>query len=188
MNIDEFKINIERHVKICIEELSKDNSFFDPTIKRYELRLNKSYETILLCNSAVIRVKQLKNKETRLELSKKHMDLFGLQNEVKYTNSEVHWGKLSFDESVAIQIINNIKAVFERCYTDESVESFGCCSRYNECSDEMKCIHPDIKFAKGCYYKIHLENERIFYGKNRNIDHLPSSHRQNNSGGKRVRS
>ncbi|MBN1366181.1 MAG: hypothetical protein JW976_15355, partial [Syntrophaceae bacterium] len=57
MNIDEFKGHIERHVKACIEELSKDNNFFDPTIKRYELRLNKGCETILLCNSAVIRVK-----------------------------------------------------------------------------------------------------------------------------------
>lgn len=181
MNIDEFKGHIERHVKACIEELSKDNNFFDPTIKRYELRLNKGCETILLCNSAVIRVKQLKNKEIHLELSKKHLDLFGLQNEVKYTKSEVNWGKLLFDESVATQIINNIKAVFERCYADTSVESFGCCSRYNECSDAMKCIHPDIKVAKGCCYKIHLENGRIFYGKNRNIDHLPGGHSQNNS-------
>ncbi|MFA4916340.1 MAG: hypothetical protein WC560_06690 [Syntrophales bacterium] len=180
MNIDEFKINIERHVNVCIKELAKDNSFFDPTIKRYELRPNKGYETILLCNSAVIRVKQSKNKETRMELSKKYIDLFGLQNEVKYTTSEVYWGKLTFDESVAIQIIDNIKVVFERCYTNESVESFGCCSRYNECSDEKKCLHPDIKFAKGCHYKMHLENGLIFYGKNRNIEHLSGSRNQKN--------
>lgn len=174
MDIDEFKINIERHVKTCIEELSKDNRFFDNTIKGYELRLNKGYETILLCNSAVIRIILSKTNETSLQLSEKHLDLFGLQNEVRFTKSDVNWGKVSFNDSVAIQIINNIKAVFERCYLDESVESFSCCSRYEECSDEKKCIHPDIKFAKGCYYKMNLENGRIFYGKNRNTEHLPS--------------
>jgi len=181
MNIDEFKINIERRVIACIESISKDNSFFDPSIKRYELRLNKGHETILLCNSAVIRVKQFKSKEPRLELPKKYIDLSGLQNLAKYTDSEINWGKLPFTESVTTQVINNIKAIFEQCYMDESVESFGCCSRYNECSNEMKCLHPDIKFAKGCIYKTHLENGRIFYGKNRNIDHLFDGHSQNKS-------
>lgn len=176
MNIDEFKINIEKNVSASIEEISKDNSFFDPTIKRYEIRINKGYETILLCNSAVIRVRQFKNKEPHLELPRKYIDLSGLQNEAKYTNSETNWGKLLFSESVTTQVINNIKAIFEQCYMDESVESFGCCARYKECSDEIKCLHPDIKFAKGCIYKTHLENGRIFYGKNRNIDKIPENH------------
>ena len=73
MNIDEFKIDIERHVRACIEELSKDNSFFDLTKERYELRCNKGYNTILFCNIAVIRIKQSKNKETSFELSKKYL-------------------------------------------------------------------------------------------------------------------
>lgn len=47
--------------------------------------------------------------------------------------------------------------------------SFGCCSRYVQCSDEKMCVQPDKEFAKGCHYKINLENNRIFYGKNKNI-------------------
>lgn len=48
-------------------------------------------------------------------------------------------------------------------------ESFGCCSRYIECSDAKKCIHPNQLTAMACIYKKSLESGRIFYGKNRNI-------------------
>jgi hypothetical protein len=136
MNIDEFKISIESHVKVRIEELSKGNDSFDDTIKGYELKVNKDSETILLCNCAVIKIIQSKNKEIGLKLSKKYLDLFELQNEAKFTKSETNWGRLPFNESAPVQIINNIKAVFDRCYLNPSVESFGCCSRYEECREE----------------------------------------------------
>lgn len=46
---------------------------------------------------------------------------------------------------------------------------FGCCSRYEACSDAGHCIHPDIMFAAQCAYRENLANGRIFYGKNKNI-------------------
>ena len=48
-------------------------------------------------------------------------------------------------------------------------ESFGCCSRFNECSDAKKCISPYPDLAEGCMYRTNLEAGRIFYGKNRNV-------------------
>lgn len=48
--------------------------------------------------------------------------------------------------------------------------TFGCCSRYEQCSDAKKCIHPNPVFALGCAYRANLESGKIFYGKNRNID------------------
>lgn len=170
MNIDEFKMNIERQVKISIESLAKNNSFFDSTKQRYELKTNKDSETIYLCSSAVIKIKPAKT-QINLELSKKYIDLFELNDEVRYTKSDPDWGKLTFDRRIAKQIIDNIEAVFKRSYMEEPAESFGCCSRYTECSDEKKCIHPDIKFAQGCMYKKNLEDDRIFYGRNCNIEH-----------------
>lgn len=42
--------------------------------------------------------------------------------------------------------------------------SFGCCSRYKECSKQKKCIHPDYFYASAsCQYKKHLEAGQIFY-------------------------
>lgn len=49
------------------------------------------------------------------------------------------------------------------------IETFGCCSRYVECSDAQKCIHPDLSIALSCQYRQNLLNGRIFYGKNKNI-------------------
>ena len=46
---------------------------------------------------------------------------------------------------------------------------FGCCSRYEACSDAGHCVHPDIMFAMQCAYRQNLINGKIFYGKNKNI-------------------
>lgn len=47
--------------------------------------------------------------------------------------------------------------------------AFGCCHRYVECSDSLKCIHPDRIRAMSCLYRKNLEAGRIFYGKNKTI-------------------
>ena len=41
--------------------------------------------------------------------------------------------------------------------------SFACCARYEECSKEKKCIHPNILYAKACQYRKNLENGHVFY-------------------------
>ena len=46
---------------------------------------------------------------------------------------------------------------------------FGCCSRYEACSDAMKCIHPDSDMAIKCAYRKNLKKGKIFYGKNKNV-------------------
>lgn len=48
-------------------------------------------------------------------------------------------------------------------------QTFGCCSRYEVCSDARTCIHPDVKFALGCQYRHNLIEGKIFYGKNKTI-------------------
>ena len=45
--------------------------------------------------------------------------------------------------------------------------TFACCSRYEACSDAMKCVHPDPVFASSCQYRQNLLAGRIFYGKNK---------------------
>ena len=49
-------------------------------------------------------------------------------------------------------------------------KSWDCCSRYLECSDAKRCVHPDPSTALGCGYRKILASGRIFYGPNRNID------------------
>ncbi len=62
-----------------------------------------------------------------------------------------------------------ICAVYMTVLADFGGERFGCCSRYEQCSDAKKCIHPDFILSRACSYRKNLENGKIFYGKNRNI-------------------
>lgn len=45
-------------------------------------------------------------------------------------------------------------------------DSFGCCSRYRECSCERRCLIPDAEYSQHCTYRTALEEGRAFYGKN----------------------
>lgn len=47
---------------------------------------------------------------------------------------------------------------------------FGCCSHFIECSDAKKCVHPNKLYACACYYKANLDQGKIFYGVNKNVD------------------
>lgn len=47
-------------------------------------------------------------------------------------------------------------------------KSFACCSRFLECSNAKKCIHPNQIHSKECYYRRNLEKGLIFYGENQN--------------------
>lgn len=53
---------------------------------------------------------------------------------------------------------------------DRIPKDYDCCSRYEECSDAKRCIHPDKKFSLKCGYRKILRSGRVFYGTNRNID------------------
>ena len=47
---------------------------------------------------------------------------------------------------------------------------FGCCSQFEVCSDAKECLHVNKLYATACKYRYNLENGKIFYGKNKNID------------------
>lgn len=59
------------------------------------------------------------------------------------------------------------ESIFAELELYESTLIFGCCSRYEQCSNEGKCIHDYKLYAKGCQYRKNLEKGMIFYGKNK---------------------
>ena len=52
---------------------------------------------------------------------------------------------------------------------DRMPKEWDCCSRYMECSNAKRCIHPDPSFALVCGYRKILASGKIYYGENRNI-------------------
>lgn len=63
-----------------------------------------------------------------------------------------------------------IHKIINRIFSNSfSFASFGCCSRFLECSNAKKCVHEDNIYANSCMYRHNLEQGKIFYGVNKNI-------------------
>ncbi len=51
-----------------------------------------------------------------------------------------------------------------------SFPTFGCCGKFEQCSDAGHCLHDDLIYAAAaCAYKKNLDSGRVFYGKNKDI-------------------
>lgn len=59
---------------------------------------------------------------------------------------------------------------YELSHYISKAAAFGCCSHFIECSDAKECVHANKLYACSCYYKHHLDEGNIYYGKNKNID------------------
>lgn len=82
------------------------------------------------------------------------------------------WVKVRIPLELSTNLIDLLKECVDysvRNYISKATR-FGCCSRFNECSDAKKCVHPNKLYACACYYKSNLDRGRIFYGVNRNVD------------------
>ncbi|MBQ8574790.1 MAG: hypothetical protein IJ447_01935 [Clostridia bacterium] len=67
---------------------------------------------------------------------------------------------VSLCEEKKEELSNIITTIFAKSF---NFPSFGCCSRYKECSNAGKCIHPDILYATACMYKKNLDEGKVFY-------------------------
>lgn len=118
--------------------------------------------------------KRLKDK-AKITVSLKNITVFWLRigKKVRYIEiptSSNTTAKLLLDDAHQLESYTDelIKRVEDVC--DQFPKEFDCCSRFEKCSDEKHCIHPDKSFALGCGYRKILNSGRIFYGKNRNIE------------------
>ena len=138
---------------------------------KYKENKNNSI-SFLAYNNIILKITIQKSNKF-IEIRKlDNIDLDLLKSKFKkvlYKDEELYI-KLYIEE---IEEINKIKDELIEIYTylhfNETVDTFGCCSRYEECSNKKECINPDKKLARGCQYKVNLENGRIFYGINKNI-------------------
>ena len=69
---------------------------------------------------------------------------------------------LMFNEDV--NGIEYIKNLVEYCLSIyESSNTFGCCSKYEECSKLKECIHENKLYSTGCMYRKKIENNIIYF-------------------------
>lgn len=88
---------------------------------------------------------------------------------VKALKSDKTFLHITFDPDDS-SIFEYIKKNILYCLANyESSNSFGCCSKFIECSDAKKCVHENKIYSMGCKYRMNLDAGKIFYGKNKNI-------------------
>lgn len=91
---------------------------------------------------------------------------------IQYKDNDLYV-KINIDNIDQIDLLcNEIKEIFRIMFLQymNTEESFGCCSRYIECSDSKHCMQDDVRLRFSCIYKKNLEAGKIFYGKNANIN------------------
>lgn len=117
------------------------------------------------------RIKKNIGKSRWISFHKIYQPLFsiiGVKTEV--LKSAPEFVRIPFSELDLFFASPSAKDIIQTIYLDVfRFDAFGCCARYEECSDLKKCIHPDIIYATACQYRSNLEAGKIFYGKNKNI-------------------
>lgn len=126
---------------------------------------NKGYIAINTQHQNSVKIEFLKS-TIRISYNNEHDSLFS-NHEIERTKNNVSRISVStFDEVLQFAQAFAVIADSEIVAT---VDPFGCCGRYETCSDAKKCTHPDNRIASGCLYRKNLEQGKIFYGKNKNI-------------------
>lgn len=132
--------------------------------------INKDFVSLLFFGQKFIRVYENRNGTKLFVKDSFLIDINYPKNLINFTNSSPEWGSIYLSDKLETAILDGLQKIFFHCYTLLPENNFGCCSRFNECSDYKKCVHKNKLFAYGCLYRRNLESGKIFYGKNRNID------------------
>lgn len=156
--LDSSEVDIYEQI---LPELSRViiKNWADSSLLSFEER--QSYHSVMFDGSVVMRIKGGKNPYIEFpsygqEIPHSERKDNYIRVKLKTINNAVAYQKFAGDSLQ--KIIDNIP------------KEFSCCSRYMECSDNLKCLMPDRDMAMRCGYRKSLMNGFVFYGKNRNID------------------
>lgn len=175
---NEYKNKIFEIIEHAIRNVYIDNSnIYDVCLDTEKLKLsenkNQNLTFKVLKNAILLRYCFLKQNTDYIEL--KYFDETIQTLKQKYENLKTDSNNLyvripinSFNdiENISYEIGETFKLLFIKYV---NTESFGCCSKYIECSDNHRCVHDNVRFKFACLYRKNLDNNKIFYGKNKNI-------------------
>lgn len=167
--IDERKIPELQRENIVIKENKDSISFFvyGSIILKLFVQKQLSFEVREISQDDIKKLVELEKESLITITEESFVDKF---SKVSKRKGNINYIKCNLEKIDNIyKAKEEIKDIYYYLFLSAPVDSFGCCSRYSECSDAKKCINPDKKMAQGCQYKENLKNGRIFYGKNKNI-------------------
>lgn len=139
------------------------------TSENISLSLNKNDSSIYFFDTLSIKHKQ--GKENWIYFKSDFSKYFPHPEKLSFLKSVPNMARYKIHHLEDLgDLLSFVYKIYQFAY-EKSMESqsFGCCSRYEACSDTLRCTHPDQVFASGCMYRKNLESGRIFYGKNKNM-------------------
>ncbi len=131
--------------------------------QKIKIEETKQYVSLKAGSNLIASFRPMKS-GLQLEFKTKYDEMFP-NAQIKHKNEKTSSIMLKGFEWV-LQITD---VFYEMAVKELSGAGFGCCSRYEECSDARKCTQPMKLLSLACQYRKNLEQGRIFYGKNRNI-------------------
>lgn len=161
MEYDE-KNNIDK-----IREALK-STIADPEYQKYlEIVENKDGSISIKAKNILFAKIKVTKSSSYIEVKQEYEESFPGHKE---EHAPDHWCRISINGiDEALRLAEPLSVVYMKILSGLGGESFGCCHRYVECSDALKCTNPDIMASLACMYKKNLDAGRVFYGKNKNI-------------------
>lgn len=136
-----------------------DKNWADSSLLSFEQR--KSYYSILFDGSVVARLKG--GKKPYIEFPSNTVELSEGKKKDAYTRISLE----SLDKALEYGPYFGISL---QAIIDMIPKEFSCCSRYLECSNNIRCVNPDKDMAMRCGYRKTLMSGKVFYGVNRNVE------------------
>lgn len=118
-------------------------------------------------NNLVCRI-SLRGKKGYVAIPIKYEQMISPNIKTSRLKSDPYYVRLPLTEGALIVAYAPLLAAILDDMIDMLPVDFGCCSRYEACSDAGKCINPDQELSTHCYYKRNLRKGKIFYGRNKN--------------------
>lgn len=165
---NEQEIQFIQSIMPSLEAALGDQGFPASLLSVKSTKNSSGYTAVFLKNFTVFRI-HLRGKKHYFSIPSLLKDLVP-ESFPTEKGSESNYFRLLVNELHPFEQYSDLFAKLTVETLNRYPKDWDCCSRYVQCSDAKKCIHPDKEFALSCGYRKILNSGRIFYGENRNID------------------
>lgn len=133
-----------------------------------DTKSNYGSVTLGRARSVIFRLK-MQGAKTYFSVSKNYARLLPDDTKIEKIPSDQDYIRIPISSAPDIdQYIPSLQAILG-AQIESYPSEYGCCSRYEQCSDAKRCVNPDKGIALSCYYHKNLRAGKIFYGKNKNV-------------------
>lgn len=150
------------------ETLSKDNLSPDSVFFREGDSQKGQFSSVYLFNENNLLCRIcFRGKQHYISVPAQYKDDIPEELEYKILASDSGMCRITIHSVQDVAELTDFLCDIVEAQTDAYPADFGCCSRYEACSDACRCIHPDPNMAIRCIYRKNLKQGKIFYGKNK---------------------